>query len=160
MLIDFWCTVESNLPLITAMGVVATAVIALLQYRSMQRYNRPILHAWHPEHQWDQNYVLSYEMSQESGKWLITGIRIPWQWRSYLAKATVYVKEDSDLYGESGRFEHEPWCRHVRFDPPDNQAKVLLHQDAPKAFMLRFDVCLRSDPKAKNHVVMRVVITD
>ncbi|MDE0167311.1 MAG: hypothetical protein OXL36_19615 [Bryobacterales bacterium] len=155
---EFWCTVESNLPTLTALGVLVTIVLSLLQYRSTKRYNLPMVSETQPIPQADLNYWLRFNMEPESKKWLVTGIRIRRQWRRHLSKPTDTVR--SKTYGEILGYIPGPWCRYVRFDPPVRSSEILLHRDTPKAFWLCFDVCLSSDPKAKNRVVKRVVITD
>lgn len=157
---EFWRVVESNLPLILAVFSLLTVIGVLLTAWftwKQDRYNRPevLVGQYFPNK--ERPHKIAYRVRTESSKWLIKGIRIRRRWHSHLAKAEGAKTDDYGLFtsGKPG-----PWCRHVRFDPPVRIGFVLIHSDAPKAFFLRIDLCMSSDPKTKSRVVRRMGVGD
>ena len=159
---EFWRAVESNLPPVavllslgTFIGIAVSALISLLNYWRMTWYNLPLVTVRQPPHA-DLPHMIDFELEPGS-KWLITGVRMRGRWRRHLAEVNGYV---TDSRGEFVKYKTKPWKRRVRFDPPVDNAFVMIHRDAPASFLICFEVCLRSSPRARSTVTMRLFTSD
>ena len=158
---EFWRVVESNLPLVavllslgTLIGIAVNAWMSTLNYRSMNRYNLPMVTVAQRLPHTDLPHMFDFTLEPGS-KWLITGMRLKGRWRRHLAKVNGYVK---DNHGEFVRYKTGPWKRRLRFDPPVDDGFVMIHRDAPDSFLICFEVCLRSSTSARNCVTRRLFI--
>ena len=127
---EFW-------QIVTAVGVVVTAVIGWLTYQSMTRFNLPNLTL---EKSRSVSGVCGFKFKAdvEPGRprWLVVGVKLRVRWhRSYLAKTGEQVPK-------AGRglipFEPGSWQRRIHFDPPVAEGSVFLHSDSPDPVDIRF----------------------
>ena len=161
---EFWCFVESNLPLIavllslgTFFGIAVSALVNLLHYCNTKRYNLPTVSTTLHLHD-DVPHMIFFSVEESEPKWLVTGVRIRGRRHRLLAKA---IGAKKDPWGHYAEFEAAgPWFRHIRFDPPVENEHFLLHDDAPKDLLICFDVCLRSSPRTRRSVPVRLFTSD
>lgn len=142
---------------ITAIGVMVTALISLLNYRNTTRFNLPDVFASLYSRE-KCCVVIRFNAKAASGpKWLITSVRLKGTWRRHLSEA---IPSATDPYGHPDRFDAVTWQRCIPFDPPVPGGYVLLHNDSPQTLSICFDVCLKSSPKVRSRVIQRMVISD
>ena len=142
------------LAIVTAIGVVMTAVISWLARRDTTRFNLPSL-ALENTRSVSGVPCLKFTVNVEPGRprWLVSSLRIRGAWhRSCLAKTGKPVP---DAHMSLVPFEPGPWLRHVHFDPPVAEGWVFLNFDIPDPVSIRFTVSLSCSPRSCKTIEMR-----
>ena len=141
--------------IVTAVGVIATALIALLQFRYLR--SRDLLAVIAVVHQ--QRDDLPHKMDfklLDANKWMIAGIRIRGACKPHL---TLTSKSTQNELGEIvERPSDGPWQRRITFDPPVSCGWILLRSDVHDRFTVLFTACLRANPRVRRRVPVRCSI--
>ena len=155
--------------IVTAVGVIATALIALLQFRYLRSRDLPaviaVVHQQrddlphkiavvHQQHD-DLPHKMDFKLL-DANKWMIAGIRIRGACKPHL---TLTSNPTRNEYGEFvGYLSDGPWQRRITFDPPVSSGFVLLRSDVHDRFTVLFTACLRANPRVRRRVPVRCSI--
>ena len=147
------------MPLITAVGVIATALFTLLLY--LERHKLPDIDTYvrrssskADNSDLEDRYVVFHlrpesEQSKQS-KWLIEEVRIA----KYRCKWIAVAGEGQR--NNFGEFIGYPlggdWTNRIRYDPPVYKGSLRLHPDTPRHLRFSFRVCLRYRFRVKRWV--------
>ena len=139
---------RSILSFITALGIVATTVIAWLVYRA--RHNLPLasVSPWRQPAP-DLPRVVRFKLDRGAkSKWLVRKVYIRDMRGPCLSGPGEEVRGGEVL----GYHPRTPWQRSFVFDPPVSDGVVLLHPDVPTHFSLSLSVSLRTQPRVRRRV--------
>ena len=142
------------LAIVTAIGVVMTAVISWLARRDTTRFNLPSL-TLENTRSVGRVPCLKFTVNVEPGRprWLVAAVRLRGAWhRSYLAKTGEPVP---NAHSSCVPFEPGPWLRRVHFDPPVAEEWLFLHFDTPDPVSIRFTVSLSCSPRSCKTIEVR-----
>ncbi len=156
--------------IVTAIGVVVTAVIAALD-RYMRYYDTPpVLAEAHAQPPITGNILDDYEGDPEdlphiidfhlndadAAKWMIAAARVRgMQRRPILTVAAQFIQ---DGFGDGRWLSDGSWQRRVVFEPPLSKGQCLLHRDVHGPFTVLFTVRLRAQPRVRRRVPVRCCV--
>ncbi|MDE0109940.1 MAG: hypothetical protein OXN96_19210 [Bryobacterales bacterium] len=102
--------------------------------------------------------IYEFHMSGDTDRWAIYGARIGRGWRRRIAPTTGEPRDS--FYRFSMHFQGAPWVRALEFDRPDTAGRLAIHPDTPESFWVRFDVRLKSSPRRRRCVLVRITANE
>ena len=146
---DLWQVISNNLPLLTAVGVLVTAMFEWLRYRS--RYELPVVCVNVYGRATDAPQAVTFKLEAGTDRWRVTRVRLQSVWRRHL------TQDGRPLNTGDGQIEgyrvDGPWQRCLRYHPPVSDGIFGRHPQAPRLRNVLFTVVLRSNPRVRRHVV-------
>ena len=150
---EFWDAFNANLPLVTAIGIWAGVLIALITlgfgiWRAayVRSYDLPVVEARAYQQADGLPYRISFRLKDP--KWMVAGARVRWR-----RKRVVHAGVSDNPSGQRENWRPlGPWRRSIRFNPPASKGHVLLHLDHSVRYRrvtVLLIVCLTSNTKVR-----------
>ena len=148
---------------VTAIGVVATAVVTSLNRRDTTLYNLPAPSVMYGR-LLDGSTWIDFEIKSAEGRpnWGVVSIDMPrnWRRRRLLCDGVVLCAQGDPRmwYPQGIPFDFKDdvlWQHRLTYDPPITRGIVLIHSDAPELLSLRYNICLSSAPSKRSSLVVR-----